>query len=207
MAHHFEERLDQDHEIQPQVPVVDVPKVEIQPLLHQPDLRGFGAAAAQLMPKGTIRQQFAIGAVVGDGIRTRADQRHVAAQDVEKLRQFVDAGGAQHATEIGGNPRVMSGRLGDAVALFHHRRGAQLKDRETLRVEAAAGLTKQDRPGDSSLIAKAVSNITGDCSTSAREAPRISTARFANCSTPESGVRRISIAGEQLPENAQFSSR
>src|ERR1700732_71200 len=44
-AHHFQDRSDQNQEIKSEVPVIDVPEVEIQPLFHQPDL-GCSAATA-----------------------------------------------------------------------------------------------------------------------------------------------------------------
>ncbi len=87
------------------------------------------------MPECVFRQQFAIVAVMGDGMRTRADQRHVAAQDIEKLRQFVNAGGAQQAAEPR-DARVMPGRLGDAVAFFHHGHRTKLENREPFCIEA-----------------------------------------------------------------------
>ena len=80
-------------------------------------------------------------AVMGDGMRTRADQRHVAAQDVDKLRQFVNAGGAQHPAK-GSDTRVMSRRLDDAVAFFHHGHRTKLENQEPFCIEAAALLPK-----------------------------------------------------------------
>ena len=97
-----------------------------------------------------------------DGVRPRPDQRHVAGQNVEELRQLVDTAGAQQAAE----PRysgVIASRLPYRAAVFQDRHRAEFVNRELAAVEAAAALAKDDRTiGKSNFIATAVSNSSGD---------------------------------------------
>src|ERR1700733_3002803 len=109
-SHHFQDRPDQNHEIKSQAPVVDVPKVKIKTVFHKRDLSGSATRAVDLRPTGysrldvmpecIFRQQLTIVAVVSDGMRTGADKGHVADQDIEKLRQLIDAGGADQAAKV-----------------------------------------------------------------------------------------------------------
>ncbi len=66
---------------------------------------------------------------IGDRQRARADDRHLAAQDVHKLRKLVYARGAEEAAE------ARHALFVRAVALAHR---AELEDAERATVEAGA---------------------------------------------------------------------
>src|SRR6266702_2926628 len=133
MAQHFGKRSQQDQHVEPNTPVVDVPEIEVDTLLHELDLLGPASTALNLRPTGysgfdvmperVFRQQIAVVAVMGERMRARADQRHVAKQNIEELRQLIDAGGPQYSAEPT-DPRIMSRCLGYIVAVFQHRHGA-----------------------------------------------------------------------------------
>ena len=82
----------------PQYPVADIPDIE----LHSPWIRGV-TATAHLPQPGYARTG---GAVIGDvptiepslrgNDRARPDQAHLAAQNIDQLRQFVQAGPTQN---------------------------------------------------------------------------------------------------------------
>ena len=82
MAQHLRKRSKQDHDVESQVPVADVPKVHIESLLHQRDLCGIAAAAMNLGPAGdagldvmtlgVVRQYLAVLIIMSDGMRPRA---------------------------------------------------------------------------------------------------------------------------------------
>ena len=95
--------LHQQRYIGEKILVLNVPDIHFHPLLEA-DIR-----AAANLPKarqaGFDRKTAALpGLVLGhffaDG-RTRSDQRHLAGQYVEELRQFVDAGDPQEAADPG----------------------------------------------------------------------------------------------------------
>ena len=88
-------------------------------------------------------------------LRPRADDRHVAAQDVDQLRQLVDARPAQHPADAR-HARVgleLEHRVRELVeadelreprlGVSHHR--AELEHLERPRPLAAAGLAEEDR--------------------------------------------------------------
>ena len=79
---------------------------------------------------------------MGDGVRARTHQRHLAGQDVEKLRQLVKAGGAQEAADAG-DTGIAPGRLRDVCAVFQHMHAAEFVDAEKLAVLAGAALAEQ----------------------------------------------------------------
>lgn len=95
--------LEQVHEIDPDGPVADVPGVHGDALFV-----GGVAAAAGLPHAGDAGQDHAVLAEVvavaldffGDN-RARADEAHVAADDVPELRQLVEAGLTQEGAELG----------------------------------------------------------------------------------------------------------
>jgi hypothetical protein len=58
------------------------------------DLRPPGDPGFDVMTKCIFRQQLAVVVVMGDGMWAWTYERHVAAKNIEKLRQFVNAGSA-----------------------------------------------------------------------------------------------------------------
>ena len=98
------------------------------------------------MPECVFRQQSAVVAIVSERVRTRTDQRHVAEQNVEELRQLIDTGGPQYRAEPA-DAWIMLCRLGHVVAVFHHRHGAEFEDQEPFGVEPAPLLPEKHRPG------------------------------------------------------------
>ena len=60
-------------------------------------------------------------------MRARSDHRHIALQNVEQLRQFVDAGAAQPIPDTR-DAIVVGPGLHNGFAVFLHRHGAKLHD-------------------------------------------------------------------------------
>ena len=78
-------------------------------------------------------------------MRARPDQGHLAAQHVDQLRQLVQAGAAQPASDRG-DPRVVGARLHEPRAgVVAH--GAELQQLEHIVVEALARLAEQGGTG------------------------------------------------------------
>ena len=78
-------------------------------------------------------------------MRARPDQRHLAFQHIEELRQFVEAPFAQDPAE----PRdahIVFGRLGHDRTVFLHGHGTELQDRERRAIETKALLAEQHGP-------------------------------------------------------------
>ena len=70
------------------------------------DLPGAGQAGEHLEPPGELlRGQLLKVGTVAKLERTRADDAHLAAEDVDQLGEFIEAGAAQEATESS-HPRV-----------------------------------------------------------------------------------------------------
>src|SRR5262249_4586370 len=83
--------------------------------------------------------------VVRNGMRPRPDERHVAFQDVEQLRQLVDAGLAEPAPERS-YACVVRCRLPDIRTVLEDRHRPELINLECLAVESDPGLPEQNRP-------------------------------------------------------------
>ena len=102
---------DQDLEIQGEAAVLDVPEVELDATLHISDLGRSAARTVDLSPSRDARphgkplrvawDERAIVAVVSERVRTWANEAHLAAQHVKKLRQFVEAGLTQTCAQPG----------------------------------------------------------------------------------------------------------
>ena len=121
--------------------MLDVPDVEGQAIgpveiVAAIDLGPAGEAGADAMAKlfalGVIRQ-------IANEQGARSHEAHVAAEDVDQLRQLVQAGGAEEGAESGGalgigEHAAVGGGLGEHRTEFHEREGGA--------VEAGAGLAK-----------------------------------------------------------------
>ena len=108
---------DEDPQVEPQRGVLDVPEVELDPLV--PRQRG---AAVDLRPAGDPGQRVEpapLALVVAVDLdlhgRARADERHLAAQHVDEVRHLVERRAAQPRAE----PRDAVVALVDGQALAH----------------------------------------------------------------------------------------
>src|SRR5262249_2379765 len=120
---------EQDAGVEQRAAVVDVVDVELDPLLP-----GDAGAALDLGPAGDARADLVAAALVrrvidhlGRDRRAGADDRHLAAQDVEQVGDLVERGAAQDAAGSG-DARVVAGDHGsdpDRVGALDHR--AQLQ--------------------------------------------------------------------------------
>ena len=100
---------------------------------------GLDVVAARI--KGDLSLIFA---VMREGVRPRPDQRHVAEQHVDQLRQLVEV----PAPQVPPDPRdarVVLDGLHDDLAVLGHGHAAELEDPEAALVEAVAPLTEQNR--------------------------------------------------------------
>jgi len=153
---HFEAGAPKDVHVQQDRPVVDVPKVEFDPVLYLLDAFGLAAGTIDLRPSGNARLEMmpeAIGVdsppilrIQEDRMRARPDKRHVTLEDIQELWQFVGAGTPQEAPD----PRdawIFFLDLGDRFIILQNSHGSEFIDGEGLLVEAVAVLSKDDRPG------------------------------------------------------------
>jgi hypothetical protein len=155
--------LEQEAQILAEAPVVDVPEVQVHPVLE-----GDLVPAAHLPDAGEARHHGETtklpGLVLGDFLghrRPGADERHVATKHVDELRKLVDAESPQNFPEWR-DARVIA-HLEDGPALLvlvlerllqrlgarHHR--AELQDVEEATVLAHAQLAVEGRPGRGEL--------------------------------------------------------
>src|SRR4051794_15814386 len=89
------DREQQDLEVEPQRPVVDVVVVPLDPVSE----RGAAAQAVHLRPAGDARLDAVAGVVAVDrlaerrcdviALRPRADERHLTPEDIQELRKLV----------------------------------------------------------------------------------------------------------------------
>src|SRR5450631_2435989 len=126
LHHQRQWRLEQNVEIEQHRPVLDVIEIELDALLDfllavdlaapAIDLRpagnpGLDAVAREIAVDGRVEQsalQFAL-----HGVRAGTDQRQIAFEDdVEELRQFVEAGLADEASDAGDAAVVLGHDLG-----------------------------------------------------------------------------------------------
>ena len=75
----------------------------------------------------------------------RPHQRHVAANDIDELRQFIDARSPQHPADAR-HALVVAFGLNDRTAVFQHRHRPEFENEEFAIVEAATPLTEDYRP-------------------------------------------------------------
>ena len=130
-----------DAQIEPEAGVLDVPEIERQllrglELVAAVDLRPAGDARARGRAAGEVLRQ------VARQERSGADQRHVADQDVDQLRQLVQPGAAQEPAEARGPLRIRQRRAGGVVGEPH---GPELVEGEGAQAPARADLTEQER--------------------------------------------------------------
>src|ERR1051326_223966 len=147
-------RAHDDFQIQPQRPVVDVEQVVLDALAHLVFGVDGAAEAVDLGPAGDARldvvaaareaDALLVFAVVRQRVRPRPDQRHVADQHVEQLRDLVDVPAPPPAADAG-QPRIVALRLRYHGAVVERAHGAEFEDAERLLVEAKAALQEKHR--------------------------------------------------------------
>ena len=76
-------------------------------------------------------------------VRTRADERHLSRNDVEQLRQLVQAAAAQEAAGPGHSRVVARGLRAAGLILQIHPHGAELDHAEHRAVASGAALQEQ----------------------------------------------------------------
>lgn len=147
----FKNREEQDFHVEGHGPVLDIPDVVLDALVD----RGVAAEAVDLSPAGHARADLMFDHVARDfflkhldelgAFRSRADEGHLAGKDVEELRELVDGGFPDEASNTG-DARIA--RDGPALlfvgfGLLHH--GAELVHHERFVVKADAFLLEDNR--------------------------------------------------------------
>jgi len=140
-----------DAEVKHGRPVLQVTHVGLEAMGNGIDGAGFATEAADLGEAGDAG--FYEGANVEAGhdlgeldivlneVRTRPDDAHLAAQDVDELRKFIEGVAAEQMSgrEDAGSLRVAGGRV--------RMHGAEFPDHEFPVLDARANLAKEERPG------------------------------------------------------------
>src|SRR5436305_9936082 len=95
----------------PERPIVDVVEIMLDPALHfligfslstqAMDLRPAGDARLDVVPAGIERDTLLVLPIVRKRMWPRANQRHVALDDIEQLRQLVDAPATKPGAHLG----------------------------------------------------------------------------------------------------------
>src|SRR6516162_1252091 len=102
-SENLEDRLDQDQEVKPGTPIINVPQIELHTRCDMFDCRGGSPGAVALCPTGYARLDviaksivaqygFKV-AVVSQCVRTWPYQGHVADQHIPELRQIIETRG------------------------------------------------------------------------------------------------------------------
>lgn len=117
-------------------------------------------------------------------LRPRADYAHIAFQDIDELRKFVQTGLPDKFTDRS-DPLVILRRRNDLSFFFRildHT--AELMDGEHFPVDRASVLTEKDPgPPSYSLIAAAMMSMIGEVMISASDAMMISISLLTNFSS------------------------
>src|SRR3954471_250609 len=161
VAEHGPERHQQDLDVEPERPVLDVVVVPLDAVGE----RGLAAQAVNLGPAGDPGLDAVAVAVAVDvaleqpgevrTLGTWADQAHVALEHVQQLRQLVERGAAQEGAEARAAVVALNPAGGGVRRQVRHRErlgrgahGAELAHLELTAVEAVARLAEEDRPAD-----------------------------------------------------------
>ena len=139
------------------------------------DRRPAGHAGLHAVAVGVFGDQLGALRLAGlhaDGVRARADQRHLALQHVEELRQLVEAGAADEAADAGDarrRRRAPAARAGASAAVGRIERNFQTRISSLLKPWRR--WRKNTGPGLSSLMASAISAISGSAEQRAPATP------------------------------------
>src|SRR5262245_26063369 len=151
----FKDRLHHDLEVQRETPVVHVPNVVIDPVLHalqgrrlatkSIDLRPASDAWLHVVAEGVATDQFGIVMIVGRGMWPWSNQRHLPTYNIEKLRQLIDACPSQPCANSRHSP-VASHRLPYCLAVLKICHCAKLEDLESPAIKTAPRLSEKRIP-------------------------------------------------------------
>src|SRR5882724_9494397 len=84
-------------------------------------------------------------AALGQGVRARPDQGHVAFQHIQQLRQFVDTRRSQQLAD-GGYPRIVTCRFCDGGPVLLDPHCPEFKHNKLSAIESFSVLPKNNRP-------------------------------------------------------------
>src|SRR5262245_47762080 len=153
-SQNLEDRPDQDQQVKPEAPIVNVPQIELHALRNVFDrrrgttgpiaLRPARYAGLDVMAKGIVAQHDFKVVVVGQGVRTRPNQGHVTRQNIPKLRQLVDTSRPKQPANTCYS-RVVTRRLHNVGTVFLDGHGSKLQYSEMLPVKAFSDLSENDR--------------------------------------------------------------
>src|SRR5215813_5343272 len=148
----FQGCQDNDLDIQRDAPVVYVPNIEVDPLFHGLNSGRLTAIAADLCPtrdpglhvmaKGVVADLLGKITVVGSRMWPRPNQRHLPTDNIEQLRQLIDACPSQPCANTRDSP-IASHHLLDCRAILDICHCAKLEDLESPAIEAAPRLSEQ----------------------------------------------------------------
>ena len=141
-----------DLQVQPYVPVLHIPDVSLNALLHLPELFCLTTASGDLRPSRdaglaevthhVFVNQLAIHLGMGEHVRTRSHEAHVANEHIEELRQLVDVVFPNEVAEGELARVVLGGLLAVCILVDVHR--AELIAPERFAVEPRALLLEED---------------------------------------------------------------
>src|SRR5262249_20357700 len=121
-----EHRADDDFQIEPERPIVDVIQIVLDALSHlvvgvglaaiAVDLRPAGDARPDVMTPRITRNALLVFAIVRQRVRSWADQRHIASEYIKELGNLVDVPASQPEADPS-EPRIIGARLADHRAV------------------------------------------------------------------------------------------
>ena len=175
-----------------QRPVGNIFEIGLQPVGDVLLALGRAAVAAHLRKPGKPRLQamaLPVSAVdfleelvvrlTADRVRARADDRHLALEHVDQLRELVDAGAADEGTDAGDPVIVARGRAAAVVIELFLAHRAELEHvEENSLPRPSRRWMKSTGPPSSSLIATATAISSGESPSSAAAATAVSKVRL-----------------------------
>ena len=141
----LDNRKEEDLDIEPDAPVVYLPDVELELLfpteaVAAADLRPAGDAGLDFVPPGLLG---GVAVEVFHEERPRADEAHLPAQDVDELRQLVEAGPAEEPAQAG-EAFLVRKKAAFFIPVLGH--GAEFKHDKGFAVQTGPHLAESTRP-------------------------------------------------------------
>ena len=141
-------------EIQPEGPVLDIPQVVFNAFLHFFQGICFSAPAVGLGPAcdagfdlvahHVAEDLFSVEFIVGYGVGSGSHNGHSPLQHINKLREFVQGGAPQECSQLC-DPGVIFASLGNGITVFADTHGAEFPDHDFFPIHAVTVLLEQDR--------------------------------------------------------------
>src|SRR5215470_8163100 len=97
-----------------------------------------------MMPECVVLQQALEMVIMDHRVGPRSNQRHIPAQNVDKLGQLVDARSAKKCANSC-HTRVIARRLRDRISIFLHAHRSELEHHKLAAIEPFSILEKEDR--------------------------------------------------------------